>query len=269
MLRARQVFAQISVLLLGVSLLVPPALADGNGAVTIVNNTSPTMVFGFLGGFVGRNDSRHPGVKFVRRLHQEYPSGVEAAVFENRRYREAYKIIRERLDVNHDGTISDAEKQPARIVLFGNSWGGAAVVNLARKLNRDGIPIALTVQVDSVTKLGHSDAVIPPNVHRAVNYYQTHGWVRGRRKIVAADPERTTILGNFLLSYDKTPVECEGFPWYDNIVTKAHVETECDPKVWSEIEALVRRELPDKASNSETQPSVLNASENAAAANRN
>jgi len=40
-------------------------------------------------------------------------------------------------------------------------------------------------------------------------------------------------------------VACEGFPWYDNIVTKTHVETECDPKVWSDIEALVRRELPE------------------------
>jgi hypothetical protein len=40
-------------------------------------------------------------------------------------------------------------------------------------------------------------------------------------------------------------VSCENFPWYDYIVTKTHVETECDPKVWSDVSALVRRELPE------------------------
>jgi hypothetical protein len=203
----------------------------------------PTLVFGFLGGFVHHDDARHPAVKFVRRLREEHPD-VEARVFENHRYRDAYKLIRERLDIDHDGKLSDWEKRPARILLFGNSWGAAAVVSLARDLDRDGIPVLLTVQVDSVAKLGTNDSVIPPNVQQAVNYYQTHGWVRGRRKITAADPSRTKILGNFQLSYEGNSVRCKGFPWYDNLLERTHVETECDPKVWSEIESLVQRDLP-------------------------
>jgi len=197
-----------------------------------------------MGGFVKRDDARHPAVKFVRALREQYPGIVDARVFENRKYREAYKIIRERLDADHDGNLSDREKNPARILLFGTSWGGSAVVYLARRLNEDGIPVLLTVQIDSVAKIGHDDSIIPPNVHQAVNYYQTRGWVRGRRKIVAEDPAHTKILGNFLLSYDKDPVTCDNFPWYDYIV-KTHVESECDPKVWSDVEALVRRELPE------------------------
>ena len=222
-------------------------IAAGEGATpsTPSHPSTPTIVFGFMGGFVGHDDARHPAVKFVEELRKEYPGVVDAQVFENRKYRDAYKAIRQRLDQDQDGILSDGEKRLARILLFGTSWGGSAVVYLARRLNEDGIPVLLTVQIDSVTKIGPNDAVIPPNVRQAVNYYQRHGWVRGRKRIVAADPSRTKILGNFLLSYDKDPVACEGFPWYDNIVTKTHVETECDPKVWSDIEALVRRELPE------------------------
>jgi hypothetical protein len=223
-----------------------PARAGGDGTSVPTPSESipPALVFGFMGGFVRRDDARHPAVKFVKQLREQYPGIIEARVFENRKYREAYKIIREKLDTDHDGILSAGERQPARILLFGTSWGGSAVVTLARRLNEDGIPVLLTVQVDSVAKPGHNDSVIPPNVHQAVNYYQRHGWVRGRRKIIAADPTRTKILGNYLLSYDEAPVTCDKFPWYDNIVTKTHVETECDPKVWSDIESLVRRELP-------------------------
>jgi hypothetical protein len=230
------------------SYLVLCQLASAGEGAPVSNSskaTSPAMVFGFMGGFVKRDDMRHPAAKFVKQLREEYPGIVDARVFENRKYREAYKIIRARLDADHHGKLSDKEKNPPHILLFGTSWGGSAVVYLARRLNEDGIPVLLTVQIDSVAKIGHDDSVIPPNVHQAVNYYQTHGWVRGRRKIVAEDPVRTKILGNFLLSYDKDPVTCDNFPWYDYIVTKTHVESECDPKVWSDIEALVRRELPE------------------------
>src|SRR5215469_7874616 len=237
------------VAVLGVALSWLPfagsAIAAEGAPVSHTSKAGPTtLVFGFMGGFVKRDDVRHPAVKFVKELREQYPGVVDARVFENRKYREAYDIIRKRLDADHDGKLSDGEKSPARILLFGTSWGGSAVVYLARRLNEDGIPVLLTVQIDSVAKIGHDDSVIPPNVHQAVNYYQTHGWVRGRRRIVAQDPSRTKILGNFLLSYDRDPVTCNNFPWYDYIVTKTHVETECDPKVWSDVEALVRRELP-------------------------
>ncbi len=271
MVRPRLVFATSSGFLLWALLNGQPTYAGDASSVPLSRPASspPALVFGFLGGFVHHDDRRHPAVKFVERLREDYPKDVEAAVFENRRYRDAYKIIRHRLDTDHDGTLSDAEKQPARILLFGNSWGGSAVVSLARRLNRDGIPVVLTIQVDSVAKPGNDDSVIPPNVRAAVNYYQTHGWVRGRRKIIAADPSRTKILGNYRLSYEKNPVTCKGFPWYDNILTKTHVETECDPKVWSEIEALVRRELPDTTSRPAEAGAPASTTEGEGAAHRN
>jgi hypothetical protein len=244
MVRLGPGLAAVAGLLIGSFGVSERAIAAGEGsAANTSHSNSPTIVFGFMGGFVRHDDARHPAVKFVEQLRKEYPGTVYARIFENRRYRDAYDAIRERLDADHNGRLSDGEKQPARIMLFGTSWGASAVVYLARRLNEDGIPVLLTVQIDSVAKIGKNDSVIPPNVHQAVNYYQRKGWVRGRQKIVAQDPARTKILGNYLLSYDKDPVTCDNFPWYDNIM-KTHVESECDPKVWSDINALVHRELP-------------------------
>lgn len=226
-------------------------LLPGEGAGTGIRATPassavpPTFVFAFVGGYVHRDDSRHAEVRLIQRLREEYPKGVESVVFENHHDRDAYRMIRELLDADHDGKLSDEEKQNARIVLFGHSWGASAAVSLARRLERDGIPVLLTAQVDSVAKRGQNDAVIPANVRRAVNFYQTRGLVHGRPKITAADPTRTTILGNFQLSYKRPAAECSSYPWYDLFFTPTHTAIECDPKVWSQIESLVREQLAE------------------------
>jgi hypothetical protein len=208
----------------------------------------PIFVLGFVGGFVRHDEPRHPEVTFIQHLRSEYPSQVEAQVFENRRYRDAYKMICQRLDTNHDGRLSDLEKQTARIMLFGHSWGASAVVSLARRLEHVGIPVLLTVQVDSVAKVGQNDSLIPSNVQQAVNFYQTRGWVHGQPKITAADPSRTRILGNYQLSYDGEPVACSGSPWFGRVFTHSHIAIECDPRVWSQIGLLIRTQLPANTS---------------------
>jgi hypothetical protein len=213
--------------------------------------TPPTFVFAFVGGFVHADDSRHMEVRLIQRLREEHPNEIEGRVFRNRRHGEAYQIIRQRLDANHDGTLSAEEKQSARILLFGHSWGASAIVLLARRLERDGIPVLLTVQVDSVAKIGQDDSLIPANVRQAVNFYQPNGLIHGRAKITAADPDRTQILGNVRFTYKKDTVDCSGYPWYDLLFTRTHTEIECDPKVWTQIESLIRDQLPATATVSE------------------
>jgi len=61
-------------------------------------------------------------------------------------------------------SVSENKARHARILLFGHSWGASAVVRLARKLDRAGIPVALTIQVDSVAKPFSNDVIIPSNV---------------------------------------------------------------------------------------------------------
>ncbi len=114
---------------------------------------------------------------------------------------------------------------------------------MARLLQQDGIPVLLTIQVDSVTK-GSDDKMIPANVGQAINFYQPDGLLHGQRQIVAVDPSRTQILGNFESDYKKNPVNLDGFPWYAQLFMKSHIEIQSDPVVWNRIESLIRSKLP-------------------------
>jgi hypothetical protein len=204
----------------------------------------PTIIIGFMGGFVRHDDLVHSGVQLAARLRKDYPTDVHVEVFENRRREKAHEQILKLLDTNHDATLSFEEKQVARIIIYGMSWGGSETVTLARELEEDGIPVLLTIQVDSVAKIRQNDAVIPGNVSEAVNFYQPNGTLHGQPKIRAADEERTKILGNFRFEYESKPIRCEKYPWYDRVFAKSHTEIECDPVVWNQVESLIRSKLP-------------------------
>jgi len=180
----------------------------------------------------------------IRDLRQEYPKEVYFGLFENRKVDVAYKTILALLGGKEGDALSDDKKRRARIVLFGHSWGASSVVTLSRKLERAGIPVMLTIQIDSVAKPFQNDSLIPANVLEAVNFYQTHGLIHGRQKIVPADPAHTTILGNFLWEYKGEPAECSGFSWRGRLLSKGHTQIECDHKIWLLVKALLDRHLP-------------------------
>jgi pimeloyl-ACP methyl ester carboxylesterase len=205
--------------------------------------TGTPIVIGFLGGHVDHTNVRHAEVQLAQKLRDEFGSGINAETFENRRYPEAYDRIVSLLDTDKDGHLSAEEKRRARIILYGHSWGAAAVVALARELQAHGIPVRLTVQVDSVAHFGQDDSVIPPNVAKAVNFYQLQGPIRGKALITPGDPTHTQILGNFRFDYSPDAPACTGYPWWDRYLMKGHIEIECDPKVWSQVESLIRAEL--------------------------
>jgi len=208
------------------------------------SNGSPTIIIGFLGGYVSGDSPIRSEVKMAERLRAAYPQTVHAQTFANRDMDNAYQEILKFISGSHQGKISSEEKQKARIIVYGHSWGGTAALALARKLQKEGIPVLLTVQVDSVEHWHVDDSVIPANVAKAVNFYQSGGMLHGRQKITAADPARTQILGNYRYDYSKNPVECHGYPFWDRWFSKTHMEIECDPKVWNEVESLIRSELP-------------------------
>lgn len=199
------------------------------------------IVIGFMGGNVAPDDATRNELIISNRLHASYPHGVYFQVLENRRVEDAHqKVLRLLRDQN--------AKTHARIILYGHSWGASAVVTLADELRQDGIPVLLTIQVDSVQKKGQNDRLIPDNVARAINFYQPDGVLRGRPAIAAENPARTQILGNFRYAYKEAPPSCSTYPWYERMFIKTHIAIECDPVLWTRIENLIRDSLgqPDQ-----------------------
>ena len=210
---------------------------------------SQTIVIGFVGGFVRHTDLVHSPVRVAARIRELYPKGVYVEVFENRRREEAHRKILEILGKTRNRKLSESVKQQARVIIYGMSWGGSETVALARELKDEKIPVLLTVQVDSVGKVGENDAVIPSNVAEAANFYQTDGLLHGQTEIRAEDSARTKIVGNYHYQYKKKSLSCDEYPWYDRVFTKYHTKIECDPEVWNRVEALIRAKLPPAEKN--------------------
>jgi hypothetical protein len=214
------------------------------GSAGVAKNASPVIVIGFVGGWVSHDNLAHAEVQLAASLQKSYPFGVHVEAFENAKGPRAFKKILALLDVNHDGNLTGAEKQDARIILYGHSWGASEAVTVARELGVQGIPVLLTVQVDSVAKRHENDTLIPANVAQAVNFYQLNGFVHGQNKISAVDPTKTKIIGNFEFNYGATRYSCTDYPWYDRLLANAHTQIECDPNVWNQVESLIRKYLP-------------------------
>lgn len=207
------------------------------------NETSQAIVIGFVGGFVRHDDAVHSEVQLAARLRKEFPSGVDVETFESYRGEAARKKILMLLSANQSGAPTPEEKRKARVILYGHSWGGSEAIAVARELGKDGVPILLTIQVDSVSRFFQNDQVIPPNVSEAANFYQPDGVIHGESAIRAADPAHTKILGNFKFNYRGQPYKCAKYPWFDHYLVKAHTQIECDPNVWQQAENLIRQAL--------------------------
>lgn len=196
-----------------------------------------TLVLGFMGG---RDSWRNTEVgvgRTARWLRRKAMPGVHVETVENTRRDLALRLVRACLDGNGDGRLQPEERQRARIVLYGQSFGGAAVVKFARQLDRLGVPVLLTIQVDSV---GRGDGLIPPNVRAAANLYQDNGrLIRGEAPIRAADSGRTRILGNFRFDYSNLDIDLSHLRWYKKIGRRAHAKMDRDPAVWRKVEELI------------------------------
>lgn len=225
------------------ALTVPSAFGQTHQAPAAASAHPATIVLGFVGGFVKSDDSRHPEVQIIRRLSEEKLPALHAAVFENRQTTTALKQITRWLDTDGDGHLSAQEKRKARIILFGHSWGGSAVITLADDLDRLGIPVLLTIEVDPINKGWGHDCVIPANVAEATDFYQTRGVLHGCRAIRAEDSKRTRITGNYEFEYTEQPAGCRSYSWFNRHVFVTHNAIGCDPRVWSQVEDEIQAQL--------------------------
>lgn len=228
------------------ALLVAPSRCRGQNLSDFTTRVplarGNTLVIGFLGGWERWDDPNRGVRKLARKLRASGIPGVFAETVSNHRQELALELIQSAFDWNHNGRLDPEERAGARIILYGQSLGGAAVVLLARKLHALGIPVMLTVQVDSV---GRNDGVIPSNVAAAANLFQHDGPpIMGRTTIRAADPSRTRILGNLRYRYWFKSVDMSSATWARKNLGGAHAKMEQDPKVWAQVERMVRQAIP-------------------------
>ena len=194
------------------------------------------LVVGFMGGREPWNNNKRWVRKLALKLRAMNLPGVHFETVENTRRQLAIELIEKAFDRNEDRTLDAAECGSVRLIVYGHSFGGAAVVKLARELEEMDVPILLTVQIDSV---GRGDGVIPPNVRQAANLFQPNGlFIRGEPEIRAQDPTRTTIIGNFEYDYRDKNIDLSHVSWWKKLFRTAHTKMGHDPEVWMQVERL-------------------------------
>src|SRR5262245_26125108 len=194
------------------------------------------LVLGFMGGRDSWKAENHLQGLATKLRAMRHPL-LHVETVENRKRGLALELIRKALDRDGNGRLEAEERASARLILYGQSFGGAAVVKLARQLDELQVPVLLTVQIDSV---GRGDARIPPNVARAASLFQRNGvLISGEAPIVAEDPLRTTILGNFEFDYQQREIDISAVPWHKKLFREAHTKMEHDPEVWEKVEELI------------------------------
>ena len=195
------------------------------------------LVLGFMGGREPwDNDKRNVRILALKLRSMNDPA-ICVETVENKKRSLAIELITNAFDKNHDGTLDEQERASARLIVYGQSFGGAAVVKLARQLKNMNVPIALTVQVDSV---GRNDSIIPDNVARAANLFQRNGWfIKGEPQIRAEDPARTAIVGNFEFDYTNKKIDISSVSIMKKAFRVAHTKMEYDQQVWDKVESLI------------------------------
>lgn len=198
----------------------------------------PCLVLGFLGGRASWDADNRSVRKTALALRRK---GVPVETVENSKKDLAMRLIREAFDRNRDGSLDAAEADRVKLILYGHSFGGAAVVELARRLEERSIPVRLTIQVDSV---GFRDERIPANVAKAANLYQRNGWfIKGEPTVRAADPDRTRILGNWRYDYSDVDIDLSHLGWFKRAFQTAHLKMGNDAATWTVVRRFIEREL--------------------------
>ena len=195
------------------------------------------LIVGFMGGRESWDNHKRGVRKLALKLRAANLPGVHVETVENKKRRLAVELIRNAFDRDRDGRLDERERASARVIVYGQSFGGAAVVKLARQLKEAGVPLLLTVQVDSV---GRGDKVIPSNVARAANLFQRDGLIiKGERKIRPEDPGKTTIIGNFKFDYGGKKIDLSEVSWLKRLFQAAHTKMDHDPEVWALVERII------------------------------
>ena len=195
------------------------------------------LVLGFMGGREPWDNDKRNVRKLALKLRSMNDKAICVETVENKKRSLAIELITRAFDKNYDGKLDEQERSSVRLILYGQSFGGAAVVKLSRQLKKMDVPIALTIQIDSV---GRNDSIIPSNVVRAANLFQRNGWfIKGEPEIRAEDPAKTVITGNFEFDYTNKKIDISDVSLMKKAFRVAHTKMEYDQGVWDKVESLI------------------------------
>ena len=213
-------------------------------AAALAAQQPETLVLGIAGGWEPPDAPWALTARVNRLLAAEGIENLRLAAISNHRLKEGRRLIETTLDTDRDGNLSATERGAARIILYGQSLGGAATIELCRWLQKRDIPVRLNVQIDSV---GWRDGVVPANVREAANLYQQDaGLIRGQSRIRAENEARTRILGNWRYHYGAgSSFDTSAMPLLYRAVRSPHVKMEFDPAVTERVVALIAGALRD------------------------
>ena len=141
----------------------------------------------------------------TRRINGMGDEGVVALLYGYGQWRQAAAEV---LRLAHSSPDSPGRLRQPLIVACGHSLGANAMGKFARLLGQSGLEVSLAVYIDAFSA---GKSRVPANVACAINFYQRGGMfkgipVRGQSGLAAVAPDRTTLLGSYLLKpRDKPP----------------------------------------------------------------
>jgi pimeloyl-ACP methyl ester carboxylesterase len=199
------------------------------------------LVIGLLGAWEDWDNPKRSVRKVALSLRAKSLPGVFVETAGNHSRRLVRQFVLDSLDSNRDRKLSAEEAAASPLILYGQSFGAAACVKLARELKKSGVRVRLIVMVDSI---GRDDQVIPSNVKRALNFYQRDpGPVRGESSIRAEDPAQTSILGNVPFTYLFRDIDMSDYPRITRRAALSHWKMDNDPVVWTMVETAILAEI--------------------------
>jgi hypothetical protein len=199
------------------------------------------LVIGMLGGWEDWDNPKRSVRKVALSLRARAVAGLYVETAGNHSRKLMRKFVLEALDSDRNRKVSPEEARASELILYGQSFGAAGSVKLARELKKQGVAVRLLVMVDSI---GRDDQVIPSNVRRVLNLYQRDpGPVRGESKIRAEDASRTTIVGSIPFTYLFRDIDLSDYPRIARMAAISHWKMDNDPVVWGMVEAAIEAEI--------------------------
>jgi pimeloyl-ACP methyl ester carboxylesterase len=226
----------------GVLLIVVPVVFTACSLASSVNQefsdfttplplkTGDTLILGIVGGWE-RWDAPLRGVrKTALQIRAMNLPGVHVETVENHKLYLAAQLV--------DRAFPQDVARTPRVILYGHSLGGMAVVRLARELDAKGIPVLAMVMIDAVGP----NHPIPPNVREAANFFQRYMWpacVCGAEHTRAEDPSRTKMIGDFEWKYRHKYIDMHTEPWVRRFFVHGHEKMEFDPEMWTAVKKII------------------------------